>query len=603
MIEPPQRMVGGRYRLTGVSGRGAAGVVWHGTDELIGRPVAVKELRAPAGMNAEDRAVLTQRALREARTAGRVDHPGVIAVHDVVPATTDDDAIYIVMELVEAPSLADLLQRDEVLPEATVATMGWQLLDALAAAHELGVVHRDVKPANIMVLPDDQVKLVDFGIAHATEDTRLTREGVMGSTGYLAPELFHGEDPTPASDLWSLGATLFHAVAGTGPFEHASTAATLHAVLYDDLPAPPCGPPLATVVTGLLTRDPGQRMTASQAAALLRPAAGPVPPDGGSVAAAIPAWEVDPTTAQPVVARSRPKRKETAAVPGSYAAPLPPSAHPWDGWLALAGVLWLLGLFGMVALGVDRSPLFGVAAAAPARKNAAFSHTEVPFVFAGLAILLAVVGFALFVKRIQAGLAGFLAGTAPLWVGFCYKQLSAFSNGGQMEVNRFTFVVYLAYFPVALASVIAAVRLLRKPFRRKGNVATLIAGAAALTWFLVEIWFKTTVAEVLLMAPVIIGVPVLATLTGATGTRVKVLIGWALGLALKLFADLITIAHFSEIYVKPDRTPATDVPASFAVFASLTATAIVAMLAAAVVLSRTGREPAGSVSPEALVGS
>jgi serine/threonine protein kinase len=150
-----------------------------------------------------------------------------------------------------------------------VLTLGVRILDALDAAHRIGVVHRDVKPGNIMILPDDQVKLIDFGIAHAMDETRLTRDGIMGSTGYLAPELFHGQDPTPASDLWAVGATLCHAIIGHGPFDRDSTAATLHAILYDELPPLPCQPPLSTVITGLLTRDTDARMTSRQARDLL----------------------------------------------------------------------------------------------------------------------------------------------------------------------------------------------------------------------------------------------------------------------------------------------------------------------------------------------
>jgi serine/threonine protein kinase len=160
------RLVADRYRLGAMSGRGGMGMVWQATDELIGRPVAVKELRPPAGLSAGERAVITQRALREARTAGQVRHPGVIAIHDIVPATADDDAIYIVMELITAPTLADILNRAGVLPEGRVRKLGVRILAALAAAHEIGVVHRDVKPGNIMVLSGDEVKLIDFGIAH-----------------------------------------------------------------------------------------------------------------------------------------------------------------------------------------------------------------------------------------------------------------------------------------------------------------------------------------------------------------------------------------------------------------------------------------------------
>ncbi|MCF0092892.1 WD40 repeat domain-containing serine/threonine protein kinase [Micromonospora sp. MH99] len=275
--QPAQRLVAGRYRLESVLGRGGMGVVWRATDELIGRVVAVKEVRAPAGLTGEERLLFGERALREARTAGQINHPAVVAIHDLVPAGGDDEAVYIVTELVDAPTLADLLEREGALPPARVTAIAVRMLDALDAAHSVGVVHRDVKPGNIMVLPGDAVKLLDFGIAQAVGDARLTRHGMMGSTGYLAPELFHGSEPTPAADLWSAGVTLAQAVTGELPFERASTAATLHAVLYDDIPAMTCGEPLATVISGLLTRDVAHRLTVQRARDLLA-----VPVDAGA---------------------------------------------------------------------------------------------------------------------------------------------------------------------------------------------------------------------------------------------------------------------------------------------------------------------------------
>ncbi|MGC4879182.1 protein kinase domain-containing protein [Micromonospora sp. DT43] len=267
--QPGQRLVAGRYRLETVLGQGGMGVVWRATDELIGRVVAVKEVRAPLGLAGEERRLFGERALREARTAGRINHPAVVAIYDLVPARGDDEAVYIVTELVDAPTLADLLDREGPLPPARVTAIAVRMLDALKAAHSVGVVHRDVKPGNIMVLPGGGVKLLDFGIAQAAGDARLTRHGMMGSTGYLAPELFHGSDPTPAADLWSAGVTLAQAVSGELPFERGSTAATLHAILYDDIPAVRCGEPLTTVITGLLTRDVAQRLTVEKARDLL----------------------------------------------------------------------------------------------------------------------------------------------------------------------------------------------------------------------------------------------------------------------------------------------------------------------------------------------
>ncbi|MFI5797380.1 protein kinase [Streptomyces sp. NPDC051677] len=266
------RLVAGRYRLTEVLGRGGMGVVWQAADELIGRTVAVKELRIPHGLSERERAAFGERALREARTAGRIRHPGVIAIHDLIPDTAQDSVVYVVMEFVEAPSLAAVLEQDGALPERRVARLGVRLLEALDAAHAIGLIHRDVKPSNILVLADDEVKLVDFGIAHAVDDTRLTRTGVAGSIGYIAPELFEGESPTPAADLWSVGVTLHHAATGRSPFERGSTAATIRAVLHEDPPPLDRHPSLSPVIEGLLVRDPARRLGGGEAAEGLRSA-------------------------------------------------------------------------------------------------------------------------------------------------------------------------------------------------------------------------------------------------------------------------------------------------------------------------------------------
>ncbi|MCW3815103.1 serine/threonine-protein kinase [Micromonospora sp. DR5-3] len=318
-----EHLVAGRYRLTEVLGRGGMGVVWRATDELIGRAVAVKEVRPPAGLPPAERALFGERALREARTAGRINHPGVVAIHDLVPAEADDEAVYIVSELVQAPTLADVLHREGPLPPTRVSAMAVRILEALTAAHANGVVHRDIKPSNIMVLDGDGVKLVDFGIAQAADDTRLTRDGVMGSTGYLAPELFHGGQPTPETDLWAVGVTLWQAVNGVGPFERDSTAATIHAVLYADLPAVRCDPPLATVIAGLLVREPADRMSLQQARDLLAGAIlADAPPDPTRVATpgeqpGSPepgaAWEQDPTNLHAATGTGPVPRQRAAA--------------------------------------------------------------------------------------------------------------------------------------------------------------------------------------------------------------------------------------------------------------------------------------------------
>ena len=292
------RLVAGRYQLLRELGRGGMGTVWLADDQLIARRVAVKELRPPQGLPAE-RGVFARRALSEANSAARIHHPGAVTLFDVIPATAADDAVYLIMEYVEGPTLAQLIRSQGPLPDAVAAGYGLQLLDVLAAAHALGVVHRDVKPANIIITPAGQVKLTDFGIAHVLGDARLTRSGVMGTQAYMAPELFDSQPITPAADLWALGATLYAASHGHGAFDRDTTAATLRAILIDPIPAPRCSPALAAAITSLLQRDPARRATTDQARALLHQAATEGTSSAKPTAANIsPADSASPATAR-----------------------------------------------------------------------------------------------------------------------------------------------------------------------------------------------------------------------------------------------------------------------------------------------------------------
>jgi len=262
------RVIAGRYRLEAPVGRGAMGVVWRARDQLLDRDVAVKEVRIADTLTESERANAYQRTLREAKTAARLNHPGVVTVYDVAE---DEGRPWIVMQLVSALSLDQVLATSGPLSPRRTAEVGRQLLDALSVAHAAGVMHRDVKPSNVLLARDDRAVLTDFGIATFTGDPRLTQTGmVMGSPGYTAPERIRGEDATPASDLWSLGATLFAAVEGHGPFEQRGGAVTtMSAIINEDAPTAATAGALGPVIAALLRREPADRPDAITAARMM----------------------------------------------------------------------------------------------------------------------------------------------------------------------------------------------------------------------------------------------------------------------------------------------------------------------------------------------
>jgi len=262
------RVVAGRYELLDPVGHGAMGTVWRARDLRLDREVAVKEVRVPAPLTYQDRNVLRERSLREARVAARLSHPGVVTVHDVLEA---EGTPWIIMELVPSRSLAQVLAEDGPLPPARAAMMGMTLLEALGSAHAAGVVHRDVKPGNILVTHEGRAVLTDFGIATLNGDPGLTQAGmVMGTPGFCAPERIRGEPASPASDLWSLGATLYAAVEGRGPFEgQGSAMAVLANIVHGDPPPAKSAGPLGPVITALMKRDPAARPDAITARRLL----------------------------------------------------------------------------------------------------------------------------------------------------------------------------------------------------------------------------------------------------------------------------------------------------------------------------------------------
>src|SRR5579864_6982251 len=262
------RVIAGRYRLLAPIGRGAMGVVWRARDLLLDRDVAVKEVQVAETLTDVERANAYQRTLREAKTAARLNHPGVVTVYDVAE---DEGRPWIVMQLVHAQSLDQVLATSGPLSQRRTAEMGRQLLAALSSAHAAGVMHRDVKPSNVLLGRDDHAVLTDFGIATMAGDTRLTQTGmVMGSPGFTAPERIRGEDASPASDLWSLGATVYAAVEGHGPFEQRGGAiTTMSAIINEDAPEAPTAGALGPVIAALLRREPGDRPDASTAARMI----------------------------------------------------------------------------------------------------------------------------------------------------------------------------------------------------------------------------------------------------------------------------------------------------------------------------------------------
>ena len=252
-------MLGGRYRLGRVIGRGGMGEVFLAEDTVLGREVAVKHILA----GEEDSVVATQRLLREARSAARIHHPHVVTVHDLVIEGTE---AYIVMEYVPAENLAQVIRRGALAPERA-ARIGSQVASALAAAHALGIVHRDVKPSNILLSPGDNAKLTDFGVARVAGDTGLTKTGhLIGSVAYLPPEVARGSEAGPASDVYSLGATLFASVEGHAPFashdESSTSVSMLVRLVTEAAPSAAHGGSIAGLIARMLAVEPGARPTA-----------------------------------------------------------------------------------------------------------------------------------------------------------------------------------------------------------------------------------------------------------------------------------------------------------------------------------------------------
>ncbi|MGW3458121.1 serine/threonine-protein kinase [Streptomyces olivaceoviridis] len=262
-----RRLLAGRYRLGDVLGRGGMGTVWRAEDETLGRTVAVKELRFPSNIDEEEKRRLITRTLREAKAIARIRNNSAVTVFDVVD---EDDRPWIVMELIEGKSLAEVVREDGVLEPKRAAEVGLAVLDVLRSAHREGILHRDVKPSNVLIAEDGRVVLTDFGIAQVEGDPSITSTGMLvGAPSYISPERARGHKPGPAADLWSLGGLLYAAVEGTPPYDKGSAIATLTAVMTESLEEPKNAGPLRDVIYGLLTKDPAKRLDDAGARAML----------------------------------------------------------------------------------------------------------------------------------------------------------------------------------------------------------------------------------------------------------------------------------------------------------------------------------------------
>ncbi|WP_442759671.1 protein kinase domain-containing protein [Streptomyces virginiae] len=261
------RLLAGRYRLSAVLGKGGMGTVWRAQDETLGRTVAVKELRFSTGVDEDEKRRLITRTLREAKAIARIRSGGAVTVYDVVD---EDGRPWIVMELIEGPSLAEFIRENGPLTPHRAAEVGLAVLDVLRAAHGQGILHRDVKPSNVLIAGNGRVVLTDFGIAQVEGDPSVTSTGMLvGAPSYISPERARGHKPGPPADMWSLGGLLYACVEGVPPYDKGSALATLTAVMTEPVEPPKNAGPLTEVIYGLLAKDPTHRLDDARTRAML----------------------------------------------------------------------------------------------------------------------------------------------------------------------------------------------------------------------------------------------------------------------------------------------------------------------------------------------
>lgn len=352
MPNATERRVAGRYLLRDQIGKGGMGTVWKATDDVLKRQVAIKEVKLPAGLSSADDHSVRERVMREAQTAARLSHPCAVTVFDVVE---EDGHTFIVMELVDSPSLEDLIKSDVPLSPERTARIGLDVLSALEAAHQQGITHRDVKPGNVMIPEDGRAKLADFGIAAVKGDPKLTATGlILGSPSFMAPEQASQDVAGPESDLWALGATLYYAVEGKAPFDRGRPIPTLTAVVHDEPRPMERAEGLEPVIRALLSKEPGDRPGPSRLRAMLEEVAGGNAPatkastevvGGPATATMVEDEPAAPTRAERDEARihSRPELSRQAE----------PDRKPWLVWLGALVLLALLAAFIIPNLGDD----------------------------------------------------------------------------------------------------------------------------------------------------------------------------------------------------------------------------------------------------------
>ncbi|GLZ55363.1 hypothetical protein Acsp07_49800 [Actinomycetospora sp. NBRC 106378] len=325
------RRLVGRYRLDSELGRGAMGTVWSAYDEVLHRPVAVKEVRLSL-VPVSERAIVRERTLREARATAMLSHPNVVTLYDVVEVNAEP---YVVMELLPSRSLASYIGERGTLTPAETAEIGSAVASALMTAHRAGITHRDVKPGNVLIGTDGQIKLTDFGIARNAAESSMTQTGtVLGSPPYIAPEVAMGRAVGPPADLWGLGATLYACLEGRPPYDAGDPVSTVSAVVHGDVPRPGGHGPVQDVIRGLMVKDPTLRMPLPAVRRRLRPLMadpeGPIlsaPPSPATTEFRLPAPATpDPQSGLIPVARGRSGTLVDGQVPAETPGPAPRTA-------------------------------------------------------------------------------------------------------------------------------------------------------------------------------------------------------------------------------------------------------------------------------------